>query len=42
MFRNDGNGNVRLGGQKKNWRNVVSEAMKLMGIPIEATKDRTK
>ena len=35
-------GNVKAGGQKKKWRNVVNQDLKLMGILSEVTEDRSK
>ena len=33
-------GKMRLGGQRKKWRTVVEEDLKLMEIPVEVTRDR--
>ena len=33
-------GKTRLGGQRKKWRTVVEEDLKLMAIPVEVTRDR--
>ena len=33
-------GKTRLGGQKKRWRTLINEDLKLMSIPVEMTKER--
>ena len=35
-------GNRRLGGQKKKWKSLVSQDMKLIGTSIDAAKDRSR
>ena len=35
-------GNAKAGGQKKKWRTLVNQDLKLMGIPSDATKDQSK
>ena len=35
-------GNAKAGGQKKKWRTLVNQDLKLMGITSDATKDRSK
>ena len=35
-------GNVRPGGQRKKWRSVVNQDMKVVGVKIEDAQDRTK